>query len=108
MEFITFIKDNSDIINIILVVLVFPLLESMRQMRKKERKHDEYIMTSIDTSNKAIASSSKAIEQLRRDMLVSQRRHERIEDAVLFLANDEKVKDVIAILRGYKKEDKNT
>lgn len=107
MEVITFLKDNSDIINILLVALVFPLLENIRRARKKERKHDEFVMASIDQSTASIAESSKAIAQLRRDMLVSQRRHERIEDALLFLANDEKVKDVIAILRGYKKEDKS-
>lgn len=98
MTLVALLNEYGELLNIVLIALVFPLLNNLRVTRKKEREHDEFIMASI-------AKSTKAIEQLRREMLVSQRRHERIEDAVLFLANDEKVKDVIAILRGFKKQE---
>jgi len=96
MSLLDFLQTYSEVINIALISLVFPVLHSIHAARKRDHDHDAFIMKSIE-------KSTKAIEQLRREMLESQSRHERIEDAVLFISNDEKLKDVIAILRGYKK-----
>jgi len=95
MMLLDFFKNYIEIINIVLIVLVFPVLHTIKASRKRDQEHDAFIMESIE-------KSTKAIEQLHCEMLASQTRYERMENAVLFIANDEKLKDVIAILRGYK------
>ena len=95
MSLLDFLQTYSEVINIALIALVFPVLHTIKSSHERDHKHDAFMMASIE-------KSTKAIEQLRREMLASQSRHERIEDAVLFISHDEKLKDVIAILRGYK------
>lgn len=96
MSILDFLQTYSELINVVLIALVFPVLHSIKSSRERDHNRDTFMMASIE-------KSTKAIEQLRREMLASQSRHERIEDAVLFISHDEKLKDVIAILRGYKK-----
>ena len=93
-DILNFLKEYSDVLSLILVALVFPLLHNIQRNRKQEREHDEFIMNSIH-------KTSKQVEQLRRDMLDSQRRHQRMEDAILYLSDSKDVKKVIGILRGH-------
>ncbi|MBL4774479.1 MAG: hypothetical protein JKY87_00260 [Mariprofundus sp.] len=98
MELFLLIKENSDVIGLLLAMIVLPMLQGIRKSHKAASDHDTFLMQSI-------ATSTKHIEQLRIEMMASQRRHERMEDAVLFLADDKKVKEVISILRGHQQSD---
>lgn len=114
MDFLTFIQDHSDTIDLLLIILIFPLLRGIRKAFQVYSEHDSSLMeniaansTSIATSNQSIARNTRAIAQIRTEMRASQLRHERMEDAILFLASDDKIKEAISILRGHKKEDKS-